>query len=359
MTDDHDIHNRVKAHRLDRAWSQEELAQRAGISRTAISAIEVGRVVPSVAAAMALAEVLGCTVEELFGVGSKPAPSPPEWAWPPGREPCRFWQAEVGGRIWRYPAEPGPLGVLAHDGVAREGGTSPADVTTSPGQTLVMAGCDPAAALLAHDYARDSGFRLLVLPRSSGQALAMLAQGRVHVAGVHLSTADGNDDANTSAARGLADEPMCLLRLARWEAGLALAPGVSARTVSAVLQTSRLSWIGREPGSGARQCLDQLRPNQPSPRRLAHDHRGVAEAIRQGWAEVGVCLRLTSEEAGLRFLGVRVENYDLCFPKRAEADPRIQALIRVIRSPRYRRLIGDLPGYDTAESGDLASVSAR
>ena len=119
---------------------------------------------------------------------------------------------------------------------------------------------------------------------------------------------------------------------------------------------ARLSWVGREPGSGARFCLDQLRPHRPAPRRLAYDHRGVAEAVRCGWAEVGVCLRLASEEAGLRFIGIRVEGYDLCYPQRSESDPRIQALVRVVRERRYRKLIGDLPGFDAADTGEIERV---
>ena len=40
----------------------------------------------------------------------------------------------------------------------------------------------------------------------------------------------------------------------------------------------------------------------------ALDHRGVAEAIRAGWADAGICLRLTSDEANLSFLSVRRES---------------------------------------------------
>ena len=115
-------------------------------------------------------------------------------------------------------------------------------------------------------------------------------------------------------------------------------------------------WIGREPGSGARQCLDELLDNRPAPRRLARDHRGVAEAIRCGWADAGVCLRLVADEAGLRFLPVRLEGYDLCFTATTEHDPRVQALVRVIQSSEYRRLLGELPGYDTHQTGELVPV---
>ena len=54
-------------------------------------------------------------------------------------------------------------------------------------------------------------------------------------------------------------------------------------------------------------------------------------------------MRLCAEDAGLRFLPVRTESLDLCFSATIERDPRIQALIRLLRSRSHRRLIDKLP----------------
>jgi molybdate-binding protein len=88
----------------------------------------------------------------------------------------------------------------------------------------------------------------------------------------------------------------------------------------------------------------------------ARDHRGVAEAIRARWADAGICLRLTSEEANLSFLSVRREAYEICFPQSWAGDPRLRALVQVARSSAFRRALGELPGYHTARTGELASV---
>jgi molybdate-binding protein/transcriptional regulator with XRE-family HTH domain len=344
--------NRVRQHRTARGWTQAELARRAGISRAAVSAVEIERLVPSVAAALALATALGSTVEELFGPGAD-RPGDPEWAWPPERTPCRYWQAEVRGRVLRFPAEATPAGVVPHDGVFANGTAVPGD-SPDPRSTLVVACCDPAAGLLAAEYARASGFRLLALPRPSGAALTLLGQGLVHAAGVHFATGR-EPDANQTAVRDALGPGHRLLRVARWEEGLAV---TRAAGVSSVVGAVRggLRWVGREPGSAARRCLDELLAGRPTPRRTAHDHRGVAEAVRSGWADVGVCHRLVAEEAGLRFLRVRVEAFDLCYPASAESDPRIAALLRVIRSAGFRRLLGELPGYDAAPAGGVETV---
>jgi molybdate-binding protein/transcriptional regulator with XRE-family HTH domain len=339
--------------RTRRHWSQEEVSRRSGLSRAGVSAIETGRLVPSTAAALALASAFDCRVEDLFRLAGAVPEGGIAWAWPPRRLPCRYWLAEVGGRTWAYPVEVGPGGETAHDGVAIEGHPlRPGAI--DPGKTLVVACCDPAVGLLAEAYTGLTGFRLLVLPRSSGRALDLLGKGLVHVAGTHLAT-DEEPEANVGAAREHVARAISLVRLARWEEGLALAPGVAARSVGAALR-ARLSWVGREPGSGARRCLDQLRPGLPEPRRIARDHRGVAEAIRSGWAQAGVCIRLASEEAGLDFLGVRSEHYDLCILGRDEEAPRIRALIGVVRSGPFRSVITELPGYDTSGSGEIRRI---
>src|SRR5262245_15696016 len=107
---------KLKLRRLHRGWSQAELAGRAGISRTAVTAIEGERLVPSVAAALSLAAALDCSVEELFGLEA-PKTNEFAWAWPPFTEPCRYWHAEIAGRTLRYPVEATPLSVMPHDGM--------------------------------------------------------------------------------------------------------------------------------------------------------------------------------------------------------------------------------------------------
>jgi molybdate-binding protein len=89
---------------------------------------------------------------------------------------------------------------------------------------------------------------------------------------------------------------------------------------------------------------------------VARDHRGVAEAVRSGWADAGICVRLSSFEAGLDFLPVQQEAYDVCFPAALLEDRRLQAFLSVVRSPAYRNLLGALPGYSSVETGNLWSV---
>jgi molybdate-binding protein/DNA-binding XRE family transcriptional regulator len=343
--------NFVRESRMRRNWSQEELAQRAGLSRAGVSAIETGRLVPSTAAALALAAAFGLRVEDLFRL-PVPTPEHARWAWPPPRVPCRYWSAEFESGVKLFPVEATPLGVVPHDGVYGAGGGELAPGAEAA-RTLVMACCDPAVGLLAAELARTADIRLIVLPRPSRAALALLGQGAVHAAGVHLSRAD-TPGGNAAVVKNDLGSGFALLGVARWEEGITFAPRLELRSVGAAVRAG-LRWVGREDGSGARQCLDELLEGR-TPRRLASDHRGVAEAVRNGWADAGVCLRLVSEEAGLEFLGVRFESYELCLPATWKSDPRLRALVSIVRSSSYRRALGELPGYDSAQAGELNRV---
>ena len=58
--------NRLKVARAEMDLTQEELAQRVGVSRQSINAIESGRYVPSTVLALKMAQVFGKPVEEIF-----------------------------------------------------------------------------------------------------------------------------------------------------------------------------------------------------------------------------------------------------------------------------------------------------
>lgn len=343
----------VAVRRRALGWSQDELSARAGIPRSSVSAIEAGRLTPSVTAALAVAQALECSVEEMFGSGGEKAAQGVAWAWGPELVAGRYWEAEVGGRKWLYPVETLPGSAWAHDGLCRE------KVLHERGdwdatQTLVLAGCDPAAGLLAAEYAAASGFRLLAFPRGGAAALELLRQGVVHVAALHRSTAE-QPGRNAETVREKLGGGYRLLRSAEWQEGIALPAQDHTRSVAACARQVR-RWAMREPGSAARECLDELLGKPHASKRIMLSHQAVVEAVRGGWAEAGVCVRLCAEDAGLRFLPVRNESLDLCFPATLERDPRIQALIRLLRSRSHRRLVDELPGYDASHTGELITV---
>lgn len=344
----------VASRRAACGWSQAELSLRAGIPRTTISAIEGGHLTPSVTAALALAAALDSTVEELFGEAEMPAGKRggPAWAWQPATDTSRYWRAEVDGRSLLYPVEPPSSHVEPHDGIWRGG--VPDDRVSSPPATLVLACCDPASGLLASAYARASGFRLLVIERGGAAALDLLERGLVHVAGIHRSTVE-EPERNAETVLTRLGTGHRLLRVAEWQEGLAIPSSEKSRSLSSI--TRRCDrWALREPGSAARECLDELLDSRPAPGRCVPGHTAVAGAIRAGWADAGVCVEIAAIDAGLRFLPVRTESLDLCIPATHLRDPRVKALVTLLRSKSHRSLISDLPGYNARHTGDATDV---
>ncbi len=63
--------NRLRVFRAIENLTQEALAQKAGISRKSVNAIEVGRFIPSTDTALRLAQALNVTVEQIFSLSSQ------------------------------------------------------------------------------------------------------------------------------------------------------------------------------------------------------------------------------------------------------------------------------------------------
>jgi len=60
------MENRLRNLRAERGWSQQQLAERVGVSRQTINAIETQRYDPSLPLAFKLAETFGCRIEKIF-----------------------------------------------------------------------------------------------------------------------------------------------------------------------------------------------------------------------------------------------------------------------------------------------------
>jgi molybdate-binding protein/DNA-binding XRE family transcriptional regulator len=335
-----------------RHWTQVELAQRAQIPRSSLSAIESGRLTPSVATALQLAQVLEVSVESLFGRSAEANGRSSAWSWQPDTVTCRYVGAEVNGRHLYYPLDDRSNAAQLHEGVWHAGEALPAEV---PGMemTLVMASCDPAAALCEAAYAREGDYRMVSFGFNGADALDLLKRGLVHVAGLHRSNSE-QPERNLETVRQVLGEGYCLLRATHWDQGLVFAAGRGLSSVSGVLDKAQ-TWAMRESGSVARDWLDVIcaELGQAPQGCEVHSHRSVAESVRIGWADAGVCVKLSAKERDLPFLSLQREALDLVFHQSQLETPRIQTLIRLLQSKSYRRLLSELPGYESHETGEL------
>jgi putative transcriptional regulator len=58
--------NRLRVLRAENRWSQADLAERLGVSRQTVNAIETGKYDPSLPLAFAIAQLFGMRIEDVF-----------------------------------------------------------------------------------------------------------------------------------------------------------------------------------------------------------------------------------------------------------------------------------------------------
>lgn len=60
------MNNRLKVLRAERNWSQQDLAERLGVSRQSVNAIETGKYDPSLPLAFRIADLFEAKIEDIF-----------------------------------------------------------------------------------------------------------------------------------------------------------------------------------------------------------------------------------------------------------------------------------------------------
>ena len=105
MNDTESMGSVIRRLRMERDWTQEELAERPNVSGQAVSKWETGQSLPDISQVPALARAFGVTTDELFGMEEEPAPDFPEadaFCTDP-EEAWRRWQ-EMGAKLESGPA---------------------------------------------------------------------------------------------------------------------------------------------------------------------------------------------------------------------------------------------------------------
>lgn len=366
---------RLRLARQARGFSQQQLAGMADVSRQAVSALESGHSDPSLRVALALAQTLGMTVEELFGPGdpARAVPAIPVARLAEGQE--RVALAQVGDQFVALPLRGDtaagmgfiPVGGLAvQPGVATIPGSPSAAVPDAvdirpigpPRPTLVVAGCDPALPLLATPLSLlDPPVAFAWWPCGSAEALRLAAAGLVHAAGVHLRDVAGGY--NTAAAQALPGGAE-VVGFTAWREGLVTRREL-AGTVTGLDEIARrkLRLVNREDGAEARRVLDRERTRLgldpaelPGYDTRAAGHLQVASAVVANLADAGVASEPAARAYGLRFKPLADERFDLVLPGKHLGSREVLALLKVLASRWLLAQLASLPGYDPAGCGE-------
>lgn len=342
---------RLRLARLAAGLSQGQLAERCGVSRQALAGAEAGAWSPSLPLALALAQALDTTVDQLFAVEPEPR-SVAASTLGRARSPARARLARVWDNWVALPLT-GDRATVAGFRAATGGlvGVGQARLWGS-GRALVVAGCDPALPLLAEPVAAaGGGWSLEWWSCSSQEALRLLDAGLIHAAAVHRQV-------GTRAAFGGAGGP-ARFGFAGWREGVVLgrAAGRPPRSLEVVVARG-LRWLNRELGSEARGLLDrELAKLGVSGEELAGygsragGHLQVASAVASGAADAGIATEPAALAFGLRFLPLAEEECSLTVERSRLDTPELRLLLRALASPALGRELTALPGYQTSILG--------
>jgi len=210
---------------------------------------------------------------------------------------------------------------------------------------------------------RESGSGLATLAVGSEAGFNRFIAGETIVAAMHLhALEDPEADANIAAVAGRSDlRDAVMIAFCRREQGLLLAPGnpLKIRAIQDVI--AKCARIAMRPkGAGAqllllsllyraKAALDQLAVISP----VCPAGSDIAQAIRAGRADTGIATRSVANSAGLDFVPIVWEPFDLLMRQRDYFHPPLQALIRFLQSKELAARAQEMGGFDLGAAGTV------
>ncbi|UPY37828.1 helix-turn-helix transcriptional regulator [Sediminicoccus sp. KRV36] len=259
----------------------------------------------------------------------------------------RLPSALIGGK-WIFPAEALRRWVAAQ---AEAGGR--------PAPPAILAGShDPLL-----DWAvRQSGCGLALRAGGSLDGLDALAAGHALAASLHLRDAEGGGFNEAAVRAAMPGAPLVGITWAWREQGLITPPGNPAGlTAIADLARPGLRVMGRQPRAGSHVLLVGLLSDAgvalrdiaflPEPA-LAEDE--VAAAVLAGAADIGFGIRAEALRAGLGFVPLIRERFDLVMHRREAFELAMQGLLAFARTPLFAERAARMGGYDVTATGRVA-----
>lgn len=233
-------------------------------------------------------------------------------------------------------------------------------------QVLRFAGSHDLALawLAAQIQERVPGVTLQLGFSGSLGGLLALAEGTADLAGSHLWDAE-TDTYNTAFVRRMfPGRPMVLVTLAHRQLGWIVAPGNPCGfTGIRDLAKPGLRFVNRRSGSGTRVRLDAaLRAANISPDAIdgytneKNTHSEAARLVAEGDVQIAFGLGAAAEAFGLDFIPFVEERYDLVMPVELTHHQGVQAMMEILTSEAFHRMLNKLGGYNPRASGHQITI---
>lgn len=223
---------------------------------------------------------------------------------------------------------------------------------------LVAVGSHDIVLDLLASHLRRRGLGLASAHAGSLGGLTALRRGEAHMAGTHMLD-EQTGEYNLGYVRRYVGRPCRLVLLCRRDQGFLVPPG-NPKQIRGFADLARpdVTFVNRQRGAGTRLLLDyELRRAGLSPsqvqgyRREEFTHLAVAAAVKSGSADCGLGILAAARALGCDFIPVTREEYELCIPLEHWDHPGVQAVLALIRDPRWRAEVEALGGYSLEDAG--------
>lgn len=192
--------------------------------------------------------------------------------------------------------------------------------------------------------------------------LTALYRGTANLASAHLWDSDANEYNVPYVRRLLPGYKALVINLVYRKAGFYVAEGNPKRINTwSDLTNPNVNFVNRERGSGARVLVDEhlykLCIDRSSIKGYDHEemsHLAVASFVARGKADVGVGIEKAAKQvAGINFIFLQLERYDLVMLKEDMDKPHFQAVFSVLRSNDFKNEVAGIGGYDLSQMGNI------
>jgi excisionase family DNA binding protein len=214
---------------------------------------------------------------------------------------------------------------------------------------------------------RESGSGLATLALGSEAGFSRFAGGETIAAAIHLHALDNLEaDANVEALRSHNElQNAVMVAFCRREQGYLVTSGNPLKLGSIDdIRKKRARIAMRPKGAGAQLLLlallhrsgiavDQLASVAP----ICPTGPDIAQAIRAGRADTGIATRAVANSAGLDFIPIVWEPFDLVMRQRDYFQPALQSLLKFFHSPDFATRGRELGGYDLGAAGTIRFVN--
>ena len=240
--------------------------------------------------------------------------------------------------------------------------TRPAGMSRPQPAPIIAGSHDP----LLEWAMRESNCGLATLAVGSEAGFNRFIEGETIAATMHLhALEDPEADANVAAVAGRNDlQDAVLVAFCRREQGFCWRLAIRSRSATIDDVIAKRARIAMRPkGAGAqllllsllhraKAALDALVPVSP----VCPTGPDIAQAIRAGRADTGIATRSVANSAGLDFVPIVWEPFDLLMRQRDYFHPPMQALIRFLQSDELRTRAQEMGGFDLGAAGAVRFV---